>query len=297
MNDELDPANLLELTGGKPPQRLVSLVPSLTESLFDLGLGAYLSAVTDYCIHPGQFTAGLERIGGTKNPDIERIIRLQPDLVLANREENTRQAVEALTAAGIPVWLSFPKTVYEMLEGLWKLVQLYPESAVVSKLRLLNTVVDWARESLPEQGVRYFCPIWMEAGADGKRWWMTFNRQTYAHDVLRLCGGENVFGERERRYPLAADIDTDQAEPPSERDTRYPRLSLAEIIEADPQVVLLPSEPFAFSQAHLAEMAELLRDTSAGKSGRMYLVDGSLITWHGTRVGKALQELPQFFMT
>lgn len=297
MSANLNPANLLDLTGGKPPQRMVSLVPSLTESLFDLGLGNHLIAVTDYCIHPQQFTAGLERIGGTKNPDIERIIQLQPDLVLANQEENTRQAVEALTAAGIKVWVSFPKTVYEMLEGLWKLVQFYPESAAVAKLRLLNTVVDWAREGTPEQGVHYFCPIWLDTAADGRRWWMTFNGQTYAHDLLRLCGGENVFGERERRYPLEADLGSAPAEPPGERDTRYPRLSLAEIIQADPQVVLLPSEPFAFSPTHLAEMYELLQETSAGQSGRMYLVDGSLITWHGTRVGKALQELPQFFMT
>ena len=96
MSENLTPANLLELTGGLPPRRMVSLVPSMTESLFDLGLGEHLCAVTDYCIHPVEAVRGLERIGGTKKPNIERILQLQPDLVLANQEENTRQAVEAL---------------------------------------------------------------------------------------------------------------------------------------------------------------------------------------------------------
>ena len=297
MNANLNPANLLELTGGIQPRRLVSLVPSLTESIFDLGLGEHLCAVTDYCVHPQEFTAALEKVGGPKTPAVERIILLQPALVLANQEENSRQAVEALEDAGIKVWLSFPKTVYEALDVLWKLVQLYPENAAVSKLRLLNTVVDWSREGLPEQGVRYFCPIWTDQTSQGPRWWMTFNQHTYANDVLRLCGGVNVFADRARRYPLEADLGTAQAEHPADRDTRYPRLSLGEIIQADPQVVLLPSEPFAFDQTHLVEMGELLKETSAGQEGRIYPVDGSLITWHGTRVGKALQELPQYFVT
>jgi ABC-type Fe3+-hydroxamate transport system substrate-binding protein len=121
---------------------------------------------------------------------------------------------------------------------------------------------------------------------------MTFNQDTYMNDLLRLMGGENVFAHRQRRYPLEADLGTAQPEEAAGRDTRYPRLRRDEIIQADPQVILLPSEPFAFGTQEQAHLQEIFAPTEAARQGRLYLLDGSLLTWHGTRLARALNELP-----
>ncbi|RPI33248.1 MAG: hypothetical protein EHM70_06580 [Chloroflexota bacterium] len=139
---------------------------------------------------------------------------------------------------------------------------------------------------------RYFCPIWQDETSAGQRWWMTFNQNTYAHDLLRLLGGDNVFAARVRRYPLAADLGQALPQDPGEHDTRYPRVTLEEILAADPEVILLPSEPYVFAEHHQEEMLTLLESTQAARNHKVYLVDGSLITWHGTRLARALRELP-----
>ena len=285
------------------PQRVVSLVPSMTESLFDLGLGSALVGVTDYCIHPANKLGSLPRLGGTKNPRVADIIALKPDLVLANKEENTREAVEGLQAAGITVWVSFPKTVRESIEGLYKLAEFFRSQSAVMIVKTLEQSVEWAQmAAVAGPRARYFCPIWQDTTKDDQPWWMTFNHETYAHDLLAMFGGENVFAERERRYPLSADLshagdaetDRDQSTTP-ERDTRYPRVGLEEVRETAPEAIILPSEPFAFTVEHRTQIIEILGDTSAVQNGRVYLVDGSLITWHGTRIARALQELSSLF--
>jgi ABC-type Fe3+-hydroxamate transport system substrate-binding protein len=275
----------------EPPQRVVSLVPSITESLFDLNLGARVIAVTDYCIHPADQVSRLLHVGGTKNPDVERIIALGPDLVIANQEENRREDVQALEAAGIPVWVTFPRTVADVFTMLWDIMNLFEETTMVSRIRLIEYTYDWvqgiskAREDDP---CRVFVPIWRDP-------LMTFNADTYMHDLLRVCGGLNVFEERIRRYPLEADLG--RAEPYAQddphvagRDTRYPRVTLEEVTAAQPDVILLPSEPYPFSEADIATFAAL--SVPAAREGRIHLVDGSLLMWHGTRIAYALNELP-----
>jgi hypothetical protein len=213
--------------------------------------------------------------------------------VLANWEENTRPTVEALEAAGTAVWVTFPRTVLESLDVLWKLVELFHSHEASLRLRTLELTLDWAISSVDERRtVRYFCPIWQETTQSGQPWWMTFNRQTYPSDLLLLIGGENVFAERERRYPLAADLRLEAAQDPGERDTRYPRVMAEEIIAARPEVILLPDEPFAFDENHSRQIAEMLAETPAAQKGCIYPIDGSLITWHGTRLARALRELP-----
>jgi iron complex transport system substrate-binding protein len=276
-----------------PPQRVVSLVPSMTESLFELGLGSALVGVTDYCVHPAEAVAGLPRLGGPKNPRVKDILDLQPDLVLANWEENTRPTVEALEAAGTAVWVTFPHTVLESLDVLWKLAELFRSPEANIRIRTLEMTLDWTISAVDERRVvRYFCPIWQEVTQTGKPWWMTFNRQTYPSDLLLLIGGENVFAERERRYPLGADLGFEAAQEPGERDTRYPRITVDEVAAAQPEVILLPDEPFAFGEEHSLQIAELLGETPAVKNNCVYTIDGSLITWHGTRLARALRELP-----
>lgn len=275
-----------------PPRRVVSLVPSLTESLFELELGEVVG-VTDYCLHPRDALAGIPRLGGTKNPRVEDILALKPDVVLASQEENTRSTVEALRAAGIPVWLSFPKNVQQAIDDLWYLAGLFQNPAAAIKLKTLAMAVDWARTA--SSGLvseRYFCPIWRHSGAQETEWWMTFNRDTYAHDLLSLFGCVNVFADRQRKYPLAADLNQASAEPAGDRDVRYPRLTADEIGQADPDLILLPSEPYPFTERDIEHMAALWPEMRAIRNRRVLLIDGTLITWPGTRLGKALRELP-----
>ncbi len=279
-----------------PPQRVVSLVPSLTESLFALGFGDTVVGITDYCIHPQGQLEGIPRLGGPKNPRVEEVIALRPDLVIANREENTPATVKALQAAGIPVWVTFPRSVAEAMDVLWAFTRLYKRGSAVAKLQVLERVLDIAEEAgASHPPVPFFCPIWQDETADGRLWWMTFNRQTYAHDLLTLLGGENVFAGRERRYPLEADLGAAEPQDAGERDTRYPRVTPEEVRAARPEVILLPNEPYPFGDVEIAQIQALLPDVPAVRHGRVYLVDGTLITWHGTRLASALTNLPVLF--
>jgi ABC-type Fe3+-hydroxamate transport system substrate-binding protein len=281
-----------------PPERVVSLVPSLTESLFDLGFGASVVGVTDYCLHPAGGLTNLPRLGGTKNPRIDAILDLHPDLVLVNQEENPESVVNALEAAGLKVWVTFPKTVRQAMDILWVLVGIYQSRMAAARLEILEVTLDWAESSLSERQIwSYFCPIWYQSkgAAEEPGWWMTFNQDTYPNDVLRLMGGRNVFSGRVRRYPLHADLGMLPAEDPGSRDTRYPRISADEIQFTKPEVILLPSEPFPFGDAESQQIRALIPETPAVKEDRIYLLDGSLLTWHGTRLARALQELPAIF--
>ncbi|MFO7624925.1 MAG: helical backbone metal receptor [Anaerolineales bacterium] len=289
--------NKLALHFSRPPRRVISLVPSLTESLFDLGFGSSVIGITDFCTHPADGLGGLPRLGGPKNPDVQAIISLQPDLILLNQEENTRPTVEALQAAGMPIWMTFPRTIRAALDILWTLAGIYQNPTAAARVETIERTVKWNELALEdEKPVRFFCPIWQETSAEGIRWWMTFNQETYAADVLRVVGGMNVFSERKRRYPMAADLGTAQEQDPGEADTRYPRVTLEEILRAEPELILLPDEPFNFTDLDQQEMQLLLRDTPAGRHGRVHLVEGSLITWHGTRLARAITELPSLFV-
>ncbi|MBA3871275.1 MAG: ABC transporter substrate-binding protein [Anaerolineae bacterium] len=275
-----------------PPQRVVSLVPSITESLFDLTLGSRLIGITDYCIYPADGVARLPRIGGTKNPDVARIIELRPDLVIANQEENRKEDVEALRAAGIPVWVTFPRTVADTFNLLWNIMDVFDEPVMVPRVRLIEQTMDWvwriSEKRVEDEVCRVFAPIWLDP-------LMTFNGDTYASDLLRICGGVNVFAQRERLYPLKADLGQAEALPPDDvrlagRDVRYPRVTMEEVVAAQPDVILLPSEPFHFTTEHIQLFSEL--DIPAARNKRIILVDGSLLTWHGTRIAYALNTLP-----
>lgn len=286
----------LSIFGEIPPERVVSLVPSWTDSMYDLGLGDKLIAVTYFCPRPAYSAIHLQQVGGPKTPDIGEILRLKPDLVLANREENSQPSIEQLIAAGLNVWLTFPKTVREMLDDLWTAASIFRSEIAMKRVHTLEKTTEWGEIAIQNQvPQRTFCPIWQDQLENGERWWMTFNSFTYSNDVLRICGGDNVFGSRTRRYPLAAEFDKSLAELPGERDTRYPRLSFQEIIDAQPDIILLPDEPFIFTEEHKLEMMDLFQNTPAGADGRIYLIQGSLLHWPGTRLAQALDALPALF--
>lgn len=270
------------------PRTVVSLVPSITESLFDMNIGNRLIGRTDYCIYPQGKVESVPTIGGTKNPDIDRIIAMNPELVFANAEENRKEDVEALRSAGIPVWVSMPTKVADVFTLLWNIMYLFDETSMVARIRLIEQIYDRLFNMLnarDEELPKVFVPIWYDP-------LMTANQHTYMHDLLFVCGGMNVFAERERQFPLKADLGQGESSDKlaEGRDTRYPRITLEEVEARQPDVILLPNEPFQFTEDHIPIFKQL--DVPAARNNRIHLVDGSWLTWHGTRIAYALNDLP-----
>ena len=270
------------------PQRLVSLVPSITEVLFSFGWGQQVVGITDYCTEPAAAVTTKTKVGGTKNPDIAIILALHPDLVFAVAEENRRQDVEQLAAAGVPVYIFEPRTVRDGIDLLWRMAELLDcRSEVIAQIQAIEQ--DYAETVglvARRQRVCVFCPIW-------KGPYMTINEDTYVHDVLRVCGGDNIFAHRQRRFPLAADLGQKPeatGERYTERDRRYPRITLEEMATLRPEVILLPDEPYVFSQADMADFMPF-PEVPALRDGRIFLIDGKMVSWYGPRIGHSLRTL------
>ena len=243
-----------------PPARIVSLVPSLTEALFDLGLGDRVVGVTRWCVHPAAGVSHLPKVGGTKDTDVAAVLALAPDLVIANREENTRRTVEQIRAAGIPVWVTYPRTVADGAALLRELAELGAHrDALETVVEPVEQAVADAERTRPQTEARVFCPIWRDP-------WMSVGADTYADALLNLCGGANVFAER--------------------RERRYPIVSLEDVVAAAPEVVLLPDEPYAFGPRDVAELREL--PIPAAGTGRIHCIDGTWVSWYGARIRPAL---------
>jgi ABC-type Fe3+-hydroxamate transport system substrate-binding protein len=288
-----------ELTFAAPPRRVVSLVPSDTLSLFDLGLGHLLVGRTDYCDTPAALAESVPAVGGTKNPRLEQVFDLAPDLVLANQEENSKSDLEALAQRQIRVYVAFPKRVREGLAHLAKLLRIFALSDQAA--RQAQALLRQGHQSLSEleearkaqTPVRAFCPIWMAP-------LMTANGGTYISDMMDLVLAQNVFADRERRYPLAADHGKREPIDPGQRDVRYPRITEAELIARAPELVLLPSEPHMFTAEDAAYFASLPipaakhangEPSKAGEPLRgIHFVDGKDLSWYGTR---AIQGAPR----
>ena len=291
----LDDEGVILAFDATPPKRVVSLIPSMTESLFDLGVGDRVVGVTDLCTPPEEDRLRLQRVGGTKKPNLEAVRILRPDLVIANQEENSEDSVRALSEAGLTIWLTFPKSTVDALDLLWTIIKVFRLSEKVPLVETLARTLDWTEKATTARlSIPTFVPIWQGEKEDIGPWFMTFNYQTYANDVLAKVGGMNVFTARERRYPLEADLGTAEPEDAGERDTRYPRVTIDEVIESKPDVILLPDEPYAFEESHKSQIEEWLADTPAVETGRVHLIDGSLLTWHGTRLAKAVADLPTY---
>jgi ABC-type Fe3+-hydroxamate transport system substrate-binding protein len=264
----LTDASGFTLDPAEPPRRIVSLIPSITETLCALGLANALVGITVYCVAPREVVRGKTRIGGEKNPDLDAIRALQPDLVVANIEENVREHVETLRGWGIPVWVTYPRTVAEglaMIRELGQVTGTGPRAeAILADLEPLYARVRAA--SARRRPVPVFYPIWREP-------WMTISADTYIHDLLSVCGAVNVFADR---------------------PTRYPTVTLAEVAARRPEVIVLPDEPFRFRRSHLDDFAPYA-DVPAVRARRIHLVDGKPFSWHGPRVGEALCTLPSLF--
>jgi ABC-type Fe3+-hydroxamate transport system substrate-binding protein len=269
-------------------QRLVSLVPSITETLFRFGWGAQVVGITEYCTEPAAEVAKKTQIGGTKNPRIPQVLDLQPQLVFAVAEENRRHDVEQLDAAGIPVYVFEPRTVRDGLDLLWRVAELLDcRSAVIPLVAEIEDDYATTQALVAQRGrVRVFCPIWKDP-------YMTINADTYVHDMLWVCGGDNVFARRQRRFPLAAELGQHperESDRDAERDRRYPRITLDEMAALQPEVILLPDEPYVFTTADLTDFTPY-PTVPAVQHGRLHLIDGKLVSWYGPRIGHSLRTL------
>jgi ABC-type Fe3+-hydroxamate transport system substrate-binding protein len=248
----------------EPARRVVSLIPSITETLFRLGAGDRVVGVSKFCTEPPDGVATKTKVGGQKNPRVEAVIALKPDLVIANVEENCKPDVEAMWAGGLRVLVTYPRTVQEGIQLTRDLGILTGTSDRAEKIAAACDAA-WAEMGLVTAGrvpVRVFCPIWREP-------YMTINRDTYVHDVIRTCGGENLFQDRQERYP---------------------KVTLAEMAAYKPDVILLPDEPFPFGEKHLDDF-RAFPEVPAVRTGRVDFLDGKILSWYGPRIAESLGTL------
>ncbi len=233
------------------PQRIISLVPSQTELLYDLGLGERVVGITKFCIHPDTWFRTKHRVGGTKKVDMVKLHALKPDLVIGNKEENDRKDIEVLEKE-FPVWMSDVRDLSGALDMIRRLGDLTGTQAKAENLASnISKGFAEVRPLDPPLTVAYF--IWREP-------FMTAGQGTFINDMLHRCGLVNVFDEG---------------------DPRYPELTAREVAEADPDIILLPSEPYPFTEKHIAAFNMICPGTP------VRLVDGELFSWYGSRLLKA----------
>lgn len=239
-----------------PPRRIVSLVPSQTELLYHLGLEEQTIAITRFCIHPDHWFHGKTRIGGTKAIDIEKIISLKPDLIIANKEENVKGQVEML-AAHFPVWLTDVNTLNDALMMISDIGLLTHTTAQASQL---IKKIEEAFKDLPQRDpVPAAYLIWKDP-------YMTIGRDTFIHDMMQKAGLENVFGKM----------------------SRYPEVDVNKIKASGCRLLLLSTEPYPFSLKHVTELSAQLSDTT------IRIVDGEMFSWYGSRLLKAADYFKTF---
>lgn len=253
----------------QPPKRIVSLVPSDTYTITALGAGDRIVGRTTYCEH----ATHAPTVGGTKNVDVEAVLALAPNLVVANQEENTRQALEAL-AGRVPVFVSLPRRVEDGVAHVARLARILGTTDAAKEIVRRG----YRRQAQPGTRVRAFIPIWMDP-------LMTMNAETFGSDVLAHAGVENVFGDRMRLYPLAADLGKSSPQDAGGRDVRYPRVTIDEVVARAPAMIVLPDEPHAFSAEDEAKFRAALPAASVVR------VSGKDLFWYGAWTIDAIDRL------
>ncbi|MGG8497520.1 ABC transporter substrate-binding protein [Tenacibaculum sp. TC6] len=249
-----------EITLSKTPKRIISLVPSQTELLVDLGLEEFLVGITKFCVHPVHIKKTITIVGGTKNIKADRIKELKPDIILCNKEENTKEIVEACEKIA-PTHVSDIFTLSDAKE----LIQQYGElfscrteaNRIIQKLNFkLNEFQEFVKDK-PTKKVAYF--IWRNP-------WMVAGNNNFINHLLLLNNFENIYSNK----------------------NRYPEIELKKIrIEGDPDLVLLSSEPYPFKEEHAFEIG---RFTHHAKT---IFVDGEMFSWYGSRLLKAFDYFKQ----
>ncbi|MDZ4838736.1 MAG: helical backbone metal receptor [Bacteroidota bacterium] len=230
----------------KYPSRIISLVPSITELLYDFGLHQNIVGRTHFCIHPSDKVKDAKRIGGTKTVNLLKVKELMPDLIIANKEENVKEQVEEL-AKYFPTYISDINTVaeaYTMMLDLGTLTNKREKAtSLVNSIKRNFHKID----TLHNETVLYL--IW-------KNPYMSIGCDTFINDMLSKVGYQNVLLYH----------------------TRYPKLSIQDIVELNPENVFLSSEPFPFTDIHISELQQILPNS------KISLVDGEMFSWYGSRM-------------
>jgi ABC-type Fe3+-hydroxamate transport system substrate-binding protein len=247
----------------KIPQRIISLVPSQTELLFDLGLTDEVIGITKFCVHPEKMFKLKPRVGGTKKIDLKKIDELHPDLIIGNKEENEKDQVLELMKH-YPVWMSDIKTLddaLQMIASVGEIVNRKKESEeLVKKIKqgfksLQLQVSKWRSV---KKNVVYL--IW-------KNPYMCAGKGTFIDDMLSFCGLQNVDG------------------PSPYNVNRYPEIIVDDIKKAKPDLIFLSSEPYPFKEKHIEEFKEIC------PAANVRIVDGEFFSWYGSR----LLHAPKYF--
>jgi len=237
------------------PKRIISVVPSQTELLYDLGLEKEVVGITKFCVHPEKWFRNKTRIGGTKNLNIEKIKALKPDLIIANKEENTEAEIKTLQQF-IPVWTSDIATLEDslnMINAIGEITDKY--IAASSLIKKINQAFSQYKNDFNTQHTALYL-IW-------KNPYMSVGNDTIIHHLMEYCGFNNVLSNK----------------------TRYPEITKAEIQQLQPEFILLSSEPYPFKEKHIAELQSIC------PTSKIRLVDGEMFSWYGSR----LQYAPTYF--
>lgn len=230
-----------------PPQRIISLVPSQTELLFDLGLDQEICGVTKFCVHPSAKTKSREKIGGTKKFNMDKIHSLQPDLIIGNKEENYPEGIQSLQQY-YPVWMSDILTLSDACSMIREVARV--TNRTLAGETMANEINSKFDSYLPlENHLRAAYFIWREP-------FMVAGSDTFIHEMLTRFGVTNVFAHL----------------------SRYPEVSLETVIESKPDLILLSSEPYPFKEKHAKWFRELLTSSKA------IIVDGQYFSWYGSRL-------------
>jgi ABC-type Fe3+-hydroxamate transport system substrate-binding protein len=237
-------------------RRIVSLVPSSTETLASLQLAERVVGRTRYCVHPRPWVDGLPVVGGTKDPDLRALAALHPDLIVANEEENRPEQFPALAAIA-PLWVAFPRDVDGALDDLLRMAAALGagEAGEALASRIAAARLRARAAVAGRRPFRYACLVW-------RRPWRAAGPDTFASALLAELGGINVVPGGKARYPA---------------------VTVEELEAAAPDLVLLPSEPYDFRREHAADLG--------GLASRARLVDGQLMFWHGARLELAFPYL------
>jgi len=246
---------------GREPMRIVSLVPSDTCSLVALGAEARVVGRTRFC----HDALGAPEIGGTKDVDVDRVLALEPDLIIANQEENARPSLEKLAESRIPMFVSMPRRAADGVAHLARLARMLRVERERAVAELIKHGYTLLREPWPAR-IKVATLIWNEP-------LMTMNADTFGSDVLACGGADNAFGERLRLYPLAADLGKMTAVESVGRDVRYPRITLDELVARAPDVVLLPDEPYTWRDDEAAAIE--------ARGLRVVRTSGKDLFWYG----------------
>lgn len=256
-----------EIELSKFPERIVSLVPSITELLFDLGLKDKIVGVTRYCVEPKDFVSNLPKIGGTKKLDIDLIRSLKPDLAIGNKEENTKEDIDILREL-VPVWVSIVNKFDEALKMIAEVGEVTGTSFEAQKIinNILRKKSDFVskvdKSRLRGQKVIYF--IW-------RRPFMVVGSNTFINSMLEICGFNNI-GVNLKEEP-----------------ERYPKVEKDLLCSLNPDFVLLSSEPYPFSVKHLSEFKEIF------PKSEILFVRGDYFSWYGSRIIKAFDYFIEIF--